>query len=164
MRSGATSLAQAAVVLKEACLSSVMAWEQGDWLARAPAHRHWCKGRGVGRRAPRWVRRQVHPLPAAMQGGHSLLRAVLYLGSPSGAGTPSARVSLGVPAFLGFCLVFLSMWTCPGTGRVRGLGDTIGQSPQRHLSPFYRGGRRRSHVIAACGAGAQACHCPAHTL
>lgn len=41
-----------------------------------------------------------------------LLRALLYLGSPSGAGTPSARASLGAPDFLGFCLVFLSMWTC----------------------------------------------------
>lgn len=52
--------------------------------------------------------------------------ALCYLGSPSGTGTPSARVSLGVPAFLGFCLVFLSMWTCPRTSQDKGLGDTAG--------------------------------------
>lgn len=34
-----------------------------------------------------------------------------------GAGAPSARASLGGPAFLGFCLAFLSMWTCPRTRR-----------------------------------------------
>ena len=39
----------------------------------------------------------------------------LYLGSPSGAGAPLARASLGGPTFLGFCLAFLSMWTCPRT-------------------------------------------------
>lgn len=41
-------------------------------------------------------------------------------------GTPSARASLGVPAFLGFCLVFLSMWTCPTTGQVKVLENTVG--------------------------------------
>ena len=40
-------------------------------------------------------------------------RTHLYLGSPSGVGAPSARASLGGPAFLGFCFAFLSMWTCP---------------------------------------------------
>lgn len=53
----------------------------------------------------------------------ALLQGCLYLESPSGAGVPSARTSLGVPDFLGFCLAFLSMCTfgpaaemimCPG--------------------------------------------------
>lgn len=48
----------------------------------------------------------------------ALLQGCLYLESPSGAGVPSARTSLGVPDFLGFCLAFLSMCTCPSTDEV----------------------------------------------
>lgn len=38
-----------------------------------------------------------------------------YLALPSGAGTASPLMAAG---FLGFCLAFLSMWTCSKMGRM----------------------------------------------
>lgn len=61
---------------------------------------------------------------------------LLYLGFPAGGGIPSAQASLGVPAFLGFCLAFLSMWTCPK--QTRSEGWVTLQATQHHLSPFHK--------------------------
>lgn len=119
--------------------SGLQGWD--DWPAKAlrPPCR-WIGGRGGNTRHPPssfhvargWgetppveaAGKSIHHwLAAAAAGQAHCSRALLYLGSPSGTGTPSARASLGVPAFLGFCLVFLSMWTlgpaaemimCPG--------------------------------------------------
>lgn len=62
---------------------------------------------GVGGAPRSGLQTSIHSLP---RNRHRLLRAS-YLRPPSGVGTSSTRASLGVPAFLGFCLAFLSMWT-----------------------------------------------------
>lgn len=93
---------------------------------------------------------QAHPLWLLLPASRTAL-GLLSLGSPAGVGIPFAQPSLGVPAFLGFCLAFLSMWTCPKQARSEGWVTL--QATQRHLGPFHKRGRSGGPVIAACGGG-----------
>lgn len=134
------------------------AWAPGHYrmgqLEPLPTLGHCLVGRDVGRNAPR-SGLQVYPSTA----GHCYRTSTdcsgvfLYLGAPSRVGTSSALASLGVPVFLGFCLAFLSMWTCPRAGEVRGQATSHGpQNMQCHLSPLHRRTRSGGHVTD-CEAG-----------
>lgn len=87
-------------------------WDEGQRSAHYPPSSCVWHGHGTRGKHPR------AGLWASTSTSERCSRTRLYLESPSGAGAPSARTSLGVPAFLGFCLAFLSMWTCPETGKV----------------------------------------------
>lgn len=93
---------------------------------------------------------QAHPLWLLLPASQTAL-GLLSLGSPAGVGIPFAQASLGVPAFLGFCLAFLSMWTCPKQAKSEGWVTL--QATQRHLGPFHKRGRSGGPVIAVCGGG-----------
>ena len=129
----------------------------------------WAPGRGVDQWSPRPAcvtggdeglrpRLQAHPTNAGQ--AQAALGPPLYLGTPSERGLPSAQASLGVPAFLGFCLAFLRMWTCPRAGEVRGQ-HTVNQPTLVPRTPstilvHWMKGKQRGCVVATCGAGAPA--------
>ena len=91
------------------CVSSKTA----TWAPGSPAPPTQQSPRGMGKRQEG----QRLGLWAHLSAADHCSRTHLYLGSPSGAGAPSARASLAGPAFLGFCFAFLSMWTCPRAHR-----------------------------------------------
>lgn len=93
----------------EGCVSSRTA----TWALGSPSPPTQQSPRGMGKRQGG----QRPQLWAHLSAADCCSRTHHYLGSPSGAGAPSARASLGGPAFLGFCFAFLSMWTCPRARR-----------------------------------------------